>query len=73
MTLGNDDVIGVQGAVEVPPLAVEAVTEAYPGRHLRNSRLWPRRETLGRPRTSTMVLSGAWVAFLALYLEVRPG
>ncbi|MFJ1457455.1 hypothetical protein [Nocardia sp. N2S4-5] len=32
-----------------------------------------RRQALGRPRVSTMVLVSVWFAVLVLYLQVRPG
>jgi hypothetical protein len=75
MALGDDDVIGGDdGSPEVTALSTAAVTDAHPGssRHFRHIRLWPRREALGRPRMSTFMLMGVWIAVLALYLEVRP-
>ena len=76
MTLGNDDVIEVDdGAAGVAAVTVAATTDARSGtaRHFRATRLWPRREALGRPRMSTLVLMGVWIVVLGLYLEVRPG
>ncbi|MFF3573460.1 hypothetical protein [Nocardia jiangxiensis] len=76
MTLGNDDVAGGGvGPTEVPTLTVTGPdTEPHPGAagHSRHHRLWPRRQQLGRPRVSTLVLMSVWVAVLALYLEIRP-
>ncbi|MQY22808.1 hypothetical protein [Nocardia macrotermitis] len=76
MTLGNDDVIGGgAGPVEMPTLTVTGPdAEPHPDvpGHTRHRRLWPRRQQLGRPRVSTLVLMSVWVAALALYLEIRP-
>lgn len=76
MTLGDEDVIGdALCPTEVPALTVTgADIQAHPGAagHFRHHRLWPRRQALGRPRVSTLVLMSAWVAVLALYLEIRP-
>ncbi len=76
MTLGNDDVTGGGGApTEEPTLTVTGpdpqAQQAGAG-HTRRHRLWPRRQQLGRPRVSTLVLMSVWIAVLALYLEVRP-
>jgi hypothetical protein len=76
MTLGKDDVIGVdESSAGVAGLAVTAIADEHTGsaRHFRANRLWPRREALGRPRMSTLVLMGVWIAVLGLYLVVRPG
>lgn len=76
MTLGNDDVTGDGAApAEGPTLTVTGPDpQAQPGAavHTRWHRLWPRRQQLGRPRVSTLVLMSVWIAVLALYLEIRP-
>ncbi|WP_067675684.1 hypothetical protein [Nocardia miyunensis] len=76
MTLGNDDVTGGgAGPAEGPTLSVtgpDAESHSDAPGHSRYHRLWPRRQQLGRPRVSTLVLMSVWIAVLALYLEIRP-
>lgn len=73
MTLGKDDVIDVDNGSAAPAVTAVADPHAGTARHFRVTRLWPRRKALGRPRMSTLVLMGVWIAVLGIYLEVRPG
>ncbi|WP_280269348.1 hypothetical protein [Nocardia wallacei] len=83
MARGDDEVIGGNGVpasqgamapsentVEVlsPQPSTNGSAPPAPPRWMRM-----RRQPIGRPRVSTMVLMSVWIAVLVVYLQVRPG